>query len=123
MAAINTTVSLAGMFKEVYGPDIKDLVTNTLKVTRRIPFTEATMVGNLYHQPVDLSQEHGVPKGHFSRNFFCYFTHEAAPPLFGILSFEAKRVEDENGIKVGESEEPRLKLAQRKSEAGNSADL
>lgn len=64
MAATNTanqsTGSLVGMFKEVYAKEIKDLTEPVLKITNAIEFTEATMVGNKYHQPVDLQMEHGV---------------------------------------------------------------
>lgn len=60
MAATNSTSTLVGTFKEVYAQEIIDLSAPILKVTNKIKFGEATMVGNKYHQPVDLVMEHGV---------------------------------------------------------------
>jgi len=51
---------MVGNFKEIYGDRIIDLAPNTLKLSRRIAFSEAKATGNKYHQPVDLSMEHGV---------------------------------------------------------------
>lgn len=60
MAAENTTSTLVGNFKEVYGDDIKGLAPNTLKVTKQISFEKGEALGGKYHQPVDLTMEHGV---------------------------------------------------------------
>jgi hypothetical protein len=60
MATENTTSTLVGNFKEIYGTDVKELAPNTLKLSRRINYTYAEALGNKYHQPVDLSMEHGV---------------------------------------------------------------
>lgn len=60
MANANTTSSLVGFFKEIYAQEVKDLTAPILKVSNRIKFTEATMVGNKYHQPVDVAMEHGL---------------------------------------------------------------
>lgn len=60
MAAINSTQSLVGFFKEVYAQEVKDLTAPILKVANRVKFSEATMVGNKYHQPVQVAMEHGV---------------------------------------------------------------
>lgn len=60
MATVNTTSAMMGFFKEVYAQQVIDLTAPILKVTNKIPFTEATMVGNKYHQPVDVALEHGV---------------------------------------------------------------
>lgn len=60
MAAINSTASLVGFFKEVYANEVKDLTAPILKVSNRIKFTEATMVGSKYHMPAIVSAEHGV---------------------------------------------------------------
>lgn len=60
MATVNTTSTMAGFFKEVYAQQVIDLTAPILKVTNKIPFTEATMVGNKYHQPVDVALEHGI---------------------------------------------------------------
>ena len=60
MATVNTTSTMAGFFKEVYAQQVIDLTAPILKVTNKIPFTEATMVGNRFHQPVDVALEHGI---------------------------------------------------------------
>lgn len=60
MATVNTTSTLVGNFKEIYGNDIKDLAPNTMKLSKRIGFEFATALGGKYHQPVDLTMEHGV---------------------------------------------------------------
>ena len=60
MADVNSVNTLVGNFREIYGTDIKDLAPNTLKLTRRIGYQYAEALGNKYHQPVDLTMEHGV---------------------------------------------------------------
>jgi len=60
MSAINTTSTMAGFFKEIYAQEVVDLTAPILKVSNKIKFTEATMVGNKYHQPVDVALEHGI---------------------------------------------------------------
>jgi hypothetical protein len=56
-----TPAELTGLFKEVYGDDIINLIPEAAKFTRRVKFTEKSKeTGNLYHQPVVVSQEHGV---------------------------------------------------------------
>jgi hypothetical protein len=60
MATVNTTSTLNGLFKEVYADKISNLVPDNAKLTKMIEFSEAERVGNFYHQPVILSQEHGV---------------------------------------------------------------
>lgn len=59
MAAINTTTTMTGLFKEVYGTSVIELQKFAAKLASRIPFTEAEMIGNKYHQPVDLTLENG----------------------------------------------------------------
>jgi hypothetical protein len=51
---------MAGFFKEIYAQEVVDLTAPILKVSNKIKFTEATMVGNKYHQPVDVALEHGI---------------------------------------------------------------
>jgi len=60
MATVNTTTTMAGFFKEVYAQRVVDLTKPILKIASKIPFTEATMVGSKYHQPVDVQLEGGV---------------------------------------------------------------
>jgi len=52
---------LTGLFYEVYGDDIIDLVPSSAKVVKAVPFASADkQEGNKYHQPVILSYEQGV---------------------------------------------------------------
>jgi hypothetical protein len=60
MPAVNTTSTLVGFFKEIYANEVKDLTAPILKISNRIKFTEATMVGSKYHAPVDVTMEHGI---------------------------------------------------------------
>lgn len=60
MAAENTTTTMVGYFKEIYGEDVLTLAPNSRKLAKKIPFGDGTMVGGKYHQPVDLQMEHGL---------------------------------------------------------------
>lgn len=61
MAANNTAATLNGLFKEVYADKLENLIPDGVKLLTRIPFVKkAQILGNLYHQPVVLGQEHGV---------------------------------------------------------------
>jgi len=56
-----TVANLNGLFKEVYGDDYIDLVPESAKIVKKVPFVPADKEeGNQYHQPVILSYEHGV---------------------------------------------------------------
>ena len=72
--APNTVSSLNGLFKEVYGDDIKQLVPDGAKVQKYIPFApKQKELGNQYHQPVLLAYENGftfaaADSGAFSLN-------------------------------------------------------
>jgi hypothetical protein len=57
----NTLDTLNGLFKEVYSKDIADLIPDGIKILQNIPFAKKdASLGNFYHQPVILGQEHGV---------------------------------------------------------------
>lgn len=60
MATANTTSTLVGNFKEIYGENIIDLVPYMTRVAKMFDFKYAESLGNKFHQPVDLSNEHGV---------------------------------------------------------------
>lgn len=60
MAATNTTATLAGFFKQVYGDDVKALVPSLAILSKRIPFLQSEMLGDYFNLPVDLSAENGV---------------------------------------------------------------
>ena len=54
------TADLDGLFKVVYGPDIDNLIPESAKLTKLIPFSEEEKIGKRYEQPVILSYPHGV---------------------------------------------------------------
>lgn len=61
MSTPNTTTTLNGLFKEVYADKIENLIPDGVKLLKLVPYIEAAKeIGNLYHQPVQLSHEHGV---------------------------------------------------------------
>lgn len=69
-----TVSSLNGLFKEVYGDEIKDLIPNAMKVQQMMPFVpKQKQIGNKYHQPVILA----YPSG---------FTHAAGDGTAGAFS-------------------------------------
>lgn len=61
MAQYVTPAQLSGLFKEVYGDDIKQLVPEVAKVVKMVKFAEEEkQEGNKYHQPVIVSNEKGM---------------------------------------------------------------
>jgi hypothetical protein len=60
MAAENTTSTMVGYFKEIYGEDVLTLAPASRKLSKKIPFGSAEALGGKYHQPVDLQMEHGL---------------------------------------------------------------
>jgi hypothetical protein len=61
MAGENLVSTLSGLFKEVYADQIGNLVPDGVKLLKLIKFESGTKeTGNLYHQPVLLSHEHGI---------------------------------------------------------------
>jgi len=60
MAQYNTTSSLNGLFKSVYGDSYKSLMPETAKLLKMLPFKQANKIGKKFEFPVMLSREHGV---------------------------------------------------------------
>jgi hypothetical protein len=53
--------TMNGLFKEIYASDLQDLIPDGVKLLQKIPFSKKDkMLGNFYHFPVILGQEHGV---------------------------------------------------------------
>lgn len=76
MSGANQVSTLNGLFKEVYANDIKNLIPDGVKLLKLVPFIESSKeIGNFYHQPVQLSHEHGV-------------TYSAANPSLGAFALE-----------------------------------
>lgn len=56
-----TPAQLTGLFKEAYGDDVYNLIPDVAKVVKMVPFVQRDKEeGNKYHQPVIVSNEHGV---------------------------------------------------------------
>lgn len=56
-----TATQLSGLFKEAYGDEVLQLVPDVAKLVKMVPFIESEKeIGNLYHQPVIVNNEHGV---------------------------------------------------------------
>lgn len=63
-AAQNTVASLNGLFKEVYGDKVQNLIPDNVVLMNLIDFVPMDkQTGNLYHQPVILGHEHGMSYG------------------------------------------------------------
>lgn len=71
MAQYDTPSTLSGLFKEVYGDEVMNLVPDAAKLIKIVPFVpEEKEIGNLYHQPVILSNEQGVTYAAFNAGAF-----------------------------------------------------
>lgn len=74
MAALSgseTVSTLNGLFKEVYGDDVKQLVPSSMKCQQLIPFKGgAKKLGNQYHQPVVLAWPGGFTEAAASSGAF-----------------------------------------------------
>lgn len=60
MATYVTSSELDGLFKEVYSDKLENLIPQQAICTKMIGFSERAKLGNVYHQPVILTNEHGV---------------------------------------------------------------
>ncbi len=61
MATYTDPTQLTGLFKEVYGDDVINLVPECAKIVKAVPFVADTkQEGNKYHQPVILTYEQGM---------------------------------------------------------------
>lgn len=59
LAGENSVSTLSGYFKEVYG-ELDNLIPEATWLQKNVKFSEANGVGNSFHTPVILTQEHGV---------------------------------------------------------------
>lgn len=60
MATTNSTATMAGLFKQIYGENVIDLTPMAYKIQRTLDFKYAESLGDKFNQPVDLTQEHGI---------------------------------------------------------------
>lgn len=55
--------TLPGLFKQVYSPEVRDAIPQFAILQARVPFSKAQLLGDKYHLPVVLSDEHGFTYG------------------------------------------------------------
>jgi len=60
MATYGDSTTLNGMFKDIFGDGIENLIPETAVLAKDVPFSEASKIGEHYVFPVMLSHEHGV---------------------------------------------------------------
>jgi hypothetical protein len=63
MAAVNTVSTLDGLYKEVYGTSVVNLLPEFAILSREIKFKESEKIGEGYSVPVKLQYEHGFTYG------------------------------------------------------------
>jgi hypothetical protein len=80
MSAVNTGITLDGLFKEVYSDKIKDLVPSAVKLVNMVPFKLADkQLGLRYNQPVLLGLENGITYGGSDGEAFTLNSSVAVP--------------------------------------------
>ena len=62
MATQEVTIKsqLEGLYKEVYGEKVENLIPENAKLVKLIPFRDAEKLGEVFHMPVILTDEQGV---------------------------------------------------------------
>jgi hypothetical protein len=61
MAQYTTPSQLTGLFKEAYGDEVVQLIPESAKLVKMVPFVQRDKeLGNAYHCPIIVSNEHGV---------------------------------------------------------------
>jgi len=74
-----TASQLSGLFKEAYGDEVLQLVPDVALLVKLVPFVASEKeIGNLYHQPVIVNNEHGVT---YAAQNAGAFTLKSAIPL------------------------------------------
>lgn len=76
----DTFTVLAGNFKEVYG-DLHNLIPDTAKLMKMIPFKPKAKIGNQYIEAVKLTHEHGVTYSQTDNNSGALVTLSTPVPL------------------------------------------
>ena len=60
----NTMGTMNGLFKDIYAKDVTNLMPDGVKLLKKeIEFRTSDLLGNKYHQPITLSNEHGITYG------------------------------------------------------------
>ena len=60
MAEITIKSVLEGLFKEVYGDKLYNLIPDIGMLIKEVPFRESEQLGNAFHIPVIVSDEQGA---------------------------------------------------------------
>jgi len=59
----NVGATLNGLFRQIYSREVKDLIPDWGILQKRLPFARAALLGDKYHLPVVVSDEHGFTYG------------------------------------------------------------
>lgn len=59
----NTASTLNGLFRQIYAKEVRDLIPDWAILQKRLPFSKAALLGDKYHLPVVVSDEHGFTYG------------------------------------------------------------
>ncbi len=59
----NTGATLNGLFRQKYSPEVKTLIPDFGILQKRCPFSQAELLGDFYHIPVVVADEHGFTYG------------------------------------------------------------
>ena len=60
---MNTGGTLNGLFRQKYSKEVKNLIPDFAIVQKRVPFSQAELLGDFYHLPVVVADEHGFTYG------------------------------------------------------------
>jgi hypothetical protein len=60
---MNTGGTLNGLFRQKYSKEVKSLIPDFGILQKRIPFSQAELLGDFYHLPVVVADEHGFTYG------------------------------------------------------------
>lgn len=60
---MNTGGTLNGLFRQKYSPKVKNLIPDFGILQKKIPFSQAELLGDFYHLPVVVADEHGFTYG------------------------------------------------------------
>lgn len=59
----NSGATLNGLFRQKYSKEVKPLIPDFAIVQKRVPFSQAELLGDFYHLPVVVADEHGFTYG------------------------------------------------------------
>ena len=59
----NAGSTLNGLFRQKYNKEVKNLIPNFGIIQKKVPFSQAEMLGDLFHVPVVVADEHGFTYG------------------------------------------------------------